>query len=194
MKIGVSAFNQSPAVPVFLGNAPTGTVYNNSFDNTITVYYLDGATDFSDTWYNNTTVKLDSTSYRAGLSPWLLSYGGEGYYGQDPEADPNGDGVPLLLAYALDLDPTQNQAGALPTGVVAANQFSIDYYAAASGITYTVQTSKDLLTWENHVNTDIITIDLIEDAVGMKRASVPMPSDESKRFLRLEVALPASAP
>ena len=184
-EIGDRAFENCPAVPVFVGTGAAPAIMDNgSFDNHITVYYLNTRTGFTSTWYGNSTVvALDPAGYHA-LSSWLLGYGAA--YDADPLADLNGDGVPLLLAYALNLDPTQDQSGSLPAGVVDAQNaqgasFYMDYYAAAEGIRYTVKSSDDLLSWESSA----VSVEPVPGEPAMERASVQM--DVGKRFLRLEV-------
>ena len=83
-----------------------------------------------------------------GSSPikaWLVSYGFA--FDTNPASDPNNDGVSLLVAYALDLDPLLNLAGSLPEPVATANQLSFTFYGGSAGVTYTVETSTDLASW-----------------------------------------------
>ena len=105
-------------------------------------------------------------------------------YDQASDTDPNGDGVPLLLDYALDLDPWQNQAGAMPQAVVdaQASSLSIDYYAGRSHISYSVLTSVNLVDWTSSG----LSVEPVDGAVAMLRASVSI--DSSQRFLRLQVS------
>ncbi|MGI9243892.1 MAG: hypothetical protein ACR2RV_24055 [Verrucomicrobiales bacterium] len=93
-----------------------------------------------------------------------------------------GDGVPLLMAYALDLDPNLNLLGSLPLPVVSEDSLSISHYAAADGITYTVQTSTDLRAW----TTDGVTLSEI-GADGQQTATVSQGGDG--RFLRVKDGL-----
>ena len=65
-----------------------------------------------------------------------------------PDADPDGDGVPNLLEYALGagpLDPASRNVPQLVPGAYLTISFS--RVAAAGDLTYTVQVSSDLLTW-----------------------------------------------
>ena len=95
-------------------------------------------------------VSFDPGQLPANLIPdpvtiWLLANGLPS--NANLQSDPNGDGVNLLMAYALDLDPKQNLSGSMPKPVCAANQISLTFHAASAGVTYTVESSTDLQTW-----------------------------------------------
>jgi len=111
--------------------------------------------------------------------PWLLSNGFS--YNEDLHSAPNGDGVPLLMAYALNLDPTQNLSGSIPKPVVSGSNMSLTYYAASEGITYTVQTSTDLINWSATGYTLSGP-----DANNCYTATVPITAG-APRFMRLAV-------
>ena len=102
-------------------------------------------------WYGNETIALDPEN--GILSPWLLSHALD--YDLATGADPNGGDFPLLLDYALNLDPGLDQSGALPNGALGEDVF-IDYYAGASGITYSVEHSNDLVMEETGVSVETI--------------------------------------
>ena len=109
---------------------------------------------------------------------WLLAHGLP--YDTSLQQDPDGDGVSLLMAYALNLDPRQNLKGLLPAPVLGNDSLSIRYYAATPGITYRVETSRDLGQW----TTTGVTLSAL-DAENQRTASVPR--DAAGRFLRLVV-------
>ena len=92
--------------------------------------------------------------------------------------DTTGDGVSLLMAYALNLNPNLNLAGNLPALVLGGNTLSISFHAASPGITYSVETSIDLNTWV----TEGVTM---SGPDNQRTASVAM--DLPQRFLRLVV-------
>lgn len=94
--------------------------------------------------------------------------------------DPDEDGVSLLMAYALNLDPRENLRDRLPAPVLSAEALSIRFYAGTPGITYRVETSRDLTQW----TTDGVTLSGL-DAENRRTASVPR--DAVPRFLRLAV-------
>ena len=75
-------------------------------------------------------------------------------YGLSPTANllsvPNNDGVPLLLSYALNLDPTKNQSANLPQAVCSGNQLSLTFYAGNRDVSYAAQASSDLQNWSGN--------------------------------------------
>lgn len=132
----------------FTGSAPN--VASNAFQLTadgITVYYLNSAeADFTQSpWsdYNNIPINMGDNG--TPVSDWLLSKGLPA--NSNLQSDSNGDGVNLLMAYALNLDPHQNLSHSTPQAVMGANQISMSYYGGAPGITYTVLASDNLQTW-----------------------------------------------
>lgn len=166
---------------IFLGDAPT-YFSENTFTNTapdFTIYYLSSSTGFtSPNWNGYPTVMLDESIYPA--APWLLSHGLP--HDTNLHQDLNGDGVSLLMAYALDLDPNANLQSMMPTPVVNGSSLSLSFHAAAPGITYTVETSTDLQNW----TTDGVSwSEPAED--GLRTASVER--NGPRRFLRLRLAV-----
>ena len=97
------------------------------------------------------------------------------------DQDLNGDGVSLLMAYALDLDPNLNLQASLPTPVLNGNKLTRSFHATSPGITYTVETSTDLQTWTSQ---EIALSEL--NAANQRTASVS--TDSPRRFLRLVVS------
>jgi hypothetical protein len=126
----------------FNGNAPSmGSGVFDGAAGGFTVYYYNGAAGFtSPTWESYSAVDLGSA-----VAAWLSSNGFSS--NANLQVTPNNDGVPLLTAYAYDLDPTRNESGALPAPVVAGNNLSLTFFAGSVGVTYTVQTSTDLQNW-----------------------------------------------
>lgn len=108
---------------------------------------------------------------------WLMSHGLPFY--TDLEQDLNGDGVDLLMAYALNLDPRTAQAE-MPRALRSPGGLSMTYYASAPGITYKVMTSCDMVNW----TTDGVTLSA-PDAAGMRTATVDTVAP--CRFMRLVV-------
>ena len=109
---------------------------------------------------------------------WLLAHGLP--YNTSLQQDPDGDGVSLLMAYALSLDPRQNLKGLLPAPVLGEGSLSISFYAGTPGMTYQVETSRDLTQW----TTTGVTLSAL-DAENQRTASVPR--DAAAQFLRLVV-------
>lgn len=106
---------------------------------------------------------------------WLSANGLPGY--SNFLSDTNGDGVNLLMAYALNLNP--NLWNSLPQPVFGASQMSISFYAATPGITYVVRTSDDMLNWS------AAGVPLT-GPVTYRTATVGLSGP--KRFMRLEVS------
>jgi hypothetical protein len=77
--------------------------------------------------------------------PWLVSHGFN--HDTDLDLDPNQDGVSLLLAYGLNLDPNLDLASSMPTPVVANGGLSIRFYAGNPAVVYSVKASSNLSDW-----------------------------------------------
>ena len=96
-------------------------------------------------------------------------------------ACPHGDGVTLLMTYALNLDPTQNQSANLPRSVCDGNQLSMIFYRSNPDVRYAVEASTDLQNW----SATGVTV-TAPDTNGNCTATVPMTAGQ--RFLRLVVS------
>ena len=163
---------------VFLGDAPVW--FRDAFDygQEITIYYLSGRSGFtSPIWMGHPTVRIDETTNPA--APWLLGHGLS--HDTDLHQDLNGDGVSLLMAYALNLSPDMNLQGNLPQPVVDGSSFSMAFHSTSEGITYTVESSTDLKTW---TATGVTVTD--PDLSGMVTASVER--NFPQRYLRLVIS------
>jgi kumamolisin len=122
----------------------------------------------------------------------------------DATATPENDGVPNLLKYLTDIDPSQSMSAtdraALPTlGVDTTTTPGTQYltltyrqYASETGLAINVQTSPDLQTWttvsppnlSQQVGTDSTTGDPIMEM------GVIMPPNTTRKFIRLNVSMP----
>lgn len=178
--IGISAFYGCTVLKNadFMGNAPSmGSSVFGSVASDFTVSYFNDKSGFtSPTWNGYTTVNMGDSS--PIIAAWMFSNGLPN--NADLQSAPNRDGVPLLMAYALNLDPTRNQSGSIPRPVVVGNNMSLTYYAASAGITYTVETSPDLKSWD----TTGVTLSG-PDANNCYTATVPMTG--APCFMRLKV-------
>ncbi len=182
--IGSNTFSQASALTsaVFVGNAPTmgASVFFQTAGG-FTVYYFDGAAGFSSPSWTDTSgdtyAAVDMGAF-SPIKPWLISHGFA--YNTDPASDLNNDGVSLLVAYALNLNPFLNLAGSLPEPVQTPNQLSITFYGKSAGVTYTVETSTDLVNWTKN------GISLAgPDANGFYTATIPKTSPSA--FLHLKI-------
>ncbi len=120
-------------------------IFEMTFDPTFSFYFREGSTGFPTPTMAGFPCKMISTSPNAYAESWLRSHG------LDPEIDMskdhNGDGHPLLLSYALGLNPDQNVSQSLPQVSIADNDLQLTYHASAPGIIYTPLTSPDLKSW-----------------------------------------------
>lgn len=82
-----------------------------------------------------------------GVDAWAEAAGLSGD-AADPLADPDGDGVPNLLAYALGADPLTPGGAALPETEIVDGRLTFTFNRIADpGLVYTVEASDDLVTW-----------------------------------------------
>jgi hypothetical protein len=106
-------------------------------------------------------------------------------------ADPAGDGVPNLIKYALGLNPnTAITTGELPTGSIESDggqnylALTVNRTATAPDVTYNVEVSSDLLTWDTN------TVTLVNTATQLvARDAVPI-DETGDCFIRLTVSDP----
>jgi hypothetical protein len=144
--LGIMAFRNcgSLASAYFMGASPYMEV--SVFDNAapeFTVYYFSGFSGFSSPlWRGYPAVGMgDKTLEKI----WLIDH--EQPHDSSLIADSDGDGVSLLLAYALGLDPRNNLSGSLPKPIIASGQIHLDFFAATPGVTYRVESSTNLNNW-----------------------------------------------
>ncbi len=130
---------------IFQGNAPTSFGINvfQSAAVGFSVYFNSTVTGFTvPTWK---TYPASAIGPNASLVNWLLTYNLP--TNSDLKSDTNGDGVSLLMAYALNLNPNQNLSGSMPQAVFTADQMSMSFHSGAGGVTYVVEISPDLVFW-----------------------------------------------
>lgn len=163
----------------FLGNAPStfgSSVFMNAEMN-FKVLFHQKATGFTTpTWKNYPSEMISSGSDPIG--DWLTSHSLP--TDSDLTSDANHDGVSLLMAYALNLNPAQNLSASLPQVSVSGGQMSLTFYAGAAGVTYEVVASPSVTGW----STEAVTLS-DPDANQMRTATTPMTG--TSRFMRLVV-------
>jgi hypothetical protein len=113
-------------------------------------------------------------------------------------ATPENDGVPNLLKYFYDINPTvpisTTDLAALPilgttmNGGVTYLTLTFRQYALASGLTVAVQTSPDLLNWTTLTNPTIIQTGT-DPVTGDPIMQVQVPWNGPQEFMRLQVTL-----
>ena len=180
--IGDGAFSicDNLSSAVFLGNDP-GSFGTGVFAGTASgfhvYYFVNSFSGFtSPTWQGYASVDMGGYS---PVVPWLFSNGFG--YNTALQTTPNEDGVPLLMSYALGLDPTQNQSSRLPKPVVSGGQLRLTFYTGSAGVIYWVEASTNLQSW----STSGITVSA-PDSNLFRTASVPLSS--GKCFMRIKVA------
>jgi len=148
----------------FAGNAPT---VNTGLAKTalphLVIYHLNNSTGFtSPTWQGYPTVNMGTVS---ALKSWLI--GKAQPFDASLSDDANRDGVNLLLAYALNLNPNRNLSGCQPKPVIEPGILKMSYYAKAPGVTYTAQFSPDMKNWTTaNVSVSLADVNGIRTAVA----------------------------
>ena len=192
--LGNDAFEgcKSLGSAIFLGDAPRldtshGLNWSTPFHDVapgFSIFILSSRSGFtSGLWAEHLSreghslVVLEESEYPT--ASWLVAHGLQ--YDAALDQDINGDGVSLLMAYALNLDPRRNLRSSLPTPEFEGDSLSMTYHAASHGITYTVQTSTDLQEWNT---TGVKYTD--SEREGSRKASVQV-GNAPARYLRLIV-------
>ncbi|GAA5122521.1 leucine-rich repeat domain-containing protein [Luteolibacter yonseiensis] len=140
------------------------------------IHYYDANGFSSPTWLGYPAVNMgERTQPKIWLNKWGLPYDSA------MSDDPNGDGVSLLMAYALNLDPNQNLGSLLPQAELDSQGLVMSFYSGTPGITYTVETSTDMIKWGTE---DVVLFKPEWSATTI--ATVPDPGPN--RFMRLVVS------
>lgn len=131
---------------VFLGNAipVTGDLsFFRYMAPGFTIYYVNGRTGFTTPSFQGfPCVNLGEAN---GLPVWTASYGLPANVNLD--SDPNGDGVSLFTAYALNLAPQRNTLASVPRPQITDDELRLSYYAGRSDVNYIIEASSDLKQW-----------------------------------------------
>ena len=154
---------------------------------------------------DSTPTSNASATLPTGFANWLSD---QSYTGNDalPDADPDNDGVPNLVHYALGIPAGANGYDRVPQ--IGSTQIATQNYAtlsftrdlAASEVIYVVQHSIDLSDWNpatplwaSNVGDDSQLIERTDNGDGTETITVrhhqPMESTP-KIFLRLQLSLP----
>lgn len=123
------------------------------------------------------------TSFRAWVAAYPLASDQDGTLD-----DPDADGLPNLIEYALDQDPTSAvDAGTAIQILDSDPDLIVTFQRARAELTYAVEASSDLVTWTT-IATNPGTLGLDVSIVD-SNASQP-----ASRFLRLRVTSPETVP
>ncbi len=128
----------------FQGSAPSlGTSVFGSAAAGFTVYFQAGATGFTSPLWGGYPSAALGMSHPA--QSWLLANALP--HDSSLSSDTNGDGVSLLMAYALGLDPGKNLAGSVPKAGLTGGSMSLEFPGTAEEVTYRVEASTDMVDW-----------------------------------------------
>ncbi len=198
---GASPANALGSATVAMPEALTGISRLDLFGYSV----LDGfdeirvASSFTDLYGGTTatrSLRLIDDEASPGLTPaeiWLDTHFGVTIpWGSSAwNADPDGDSVPNLLEYALaDGDPFTPGTTAMPelgTTTVGTDihlTLTVSKNPASTDISFIVETSTDLVTWQSGAGHTVVISDTATELVV--RAAAPM-TNNTRRFLRLRV-------
>ncbi|MCE9611554.1 MAG: cadherin-like beta sandwich domain-containing protein [Chthoniobacter sp.] len=182
----------------------TGAIALNPGPNTITIVITAADSVTTQTYTVNVT-------RQTVIAAWRQAYFGTTANAGDAAdtADPDGDGVSNIMELASGTNPTQAQTvtitvadGSLtqrgaPTTMVSNLGVGVDYRAmfgrrkdyVTAGLTYTIQFSGDLITWDNNTSTPIVIAD--DGTIEAVTVRYPFFSSNGKkaRFFRVQVTL-----
>lgn len=171
-------YSSTPLEFYFLGNAPSNTG-SHALPRSGTVFYFSGTSGFtSPTWLGVKSISMGPNDH---VKRWLLT--NQIPFDTEISSDLNGDGVPLLMAYALGFNPSQNLSNQLPIPEVLDNQLNLRFYAGSPGITYKIEASSDLKNW-SATGANVSA----PDALQFRTATIA--TSGSRCFLRLLVTKP----
>ena len=131
---------------------------------------------------------LAVTATGSAYDAWIAGYPGAAGL---PAAgdDPDHDGIPNLLEFALGGNPAQSDPNIMPsastTGSGSATYLTLTFRRARADVTYTVQGSSDFSNWSSIPFTPVAVGELqtVSDTAASGSAN-------PKRFLRLKVTMP----
>ena len=134
---------------IFQGNAPS--LSSGAFNGVapdFAVFYFDDAEGFDSLDWAWSDLPMKTLGTPRPFTDWLIEKEVLSAPYTGPASDLNADGVSLLLAYALDLDPGENLSDALPRPALSEDQLTLTFFGDRPGVDYAVQMSTDLVDWD----------------------------------------------
>lgn len=135
---------------------------------------------------NNRNLVVTSRG-KTPLQNWTQTYFGttEATGNAANDADPDGDGVPHLIEYALGGSPTSPTSRPLPTVGTTSNRLTLSFTPqVVSGLRFIVEASTDLVDWTTQ--TDVTNL-VAPGQDNIHADSADLGSSNSRRFLRLRI-------
>ena len=165
---------------VFRGSVPSmGPDVFTDTASAFSVFYFDEAAGFtSPTWEGYPAINLGSPR---SFTDWLIENEVLSSTYTDPASDLNHDGVNLLMAYALDLEPRENLSASMPQAAFSEEELTMTFFGDQPGVTYAVELSTDLINWSTE---EVVLSE--PDSEGIRSATVDTDGIEAA-FLRLVV-------
>src|SRR5207249_2415044 len=100
----------------------------------------------------------------------------------DDNADPDADGVPNLLEYALGLEPKSNSVAGLPMPAITNSSLALIFTRqnAALDLTYIAEASADVTNWSSVATQSVLESNALSQIIEAV-------SDPTNRCMRLRV-------
>ncbi len=141
---------------------------------------------FASSAWQDWSAAAEVTAEHSPLTTWRQTHFGTTQDSGDAAdfADPDQDGLPNLLEYALNSSPTSAADAPYPAAHVAGSRLHLTFLRARNDVTYIVEASSDLSSWTTiATNPGAVSLDTavtVADLVAL--------SDHPRRFLRLRVS------
>jgi len=178
---------------------PNGEVTHNGstyapLDRDWSISFVPETAGFSDGTVEGSVMQLEIAAAIGTYDAWASTAFPEHVSAEDraPDADPFGDGVPNLLAYALALDPLANKAAGMPHAIPGEGQlvFQFRRNLHADDLIVGVERSENLNDW-SEVMTIPTVVDPDVDGDGkaeLLEVAIMTSPHQLRGFARLKVA------
>ncbi|HMP84277.1 MAG TPA: hypothetical protein PKA41_16385, partial [Verrucomicrobiota bacterium] len=138
-------------------------------------------------------VSANPALVQTAFNQWKFDHGIPATFPAD--SDDDHDGVPLLLEYALNLDPGIASTNGLPTGAISNNFLTLTYnkMKAATDLTYAAEVSGALTGAWSSASEDVDQIWSVTDLGNIEAVTArdkTAVSNAETRFMRLQVTQP----